>query len=134
MIYVIAEKDDMSAVKIGFTETGRRVHKEPALKRLSGLQVGTWRDLVLVAYCDGTRRDERSIHRRFSEQRIRGEWFRNHGALSAWLDGIRLQSPLVSPPRGSWRQPESNGGIRVVSSLPRGFVKVIASVGCESET
>jgi hypothetical protein len=107
MIYVIAEKDDMSAVKIGFTETGRRVHKEPALKRLSGLQVGTWRDLVLVAYCDG--------------------------ALSVWLDGIRLQSPLVSPPRGSWRQPESNGGIRVVSS-PRGFVKVIASVGCESET
>jgi hypothetical protein len=90
VIYVIAERSDTSVVKIGFTATGDIVSEKAAQGRLSGLQVGTWRELTIVAMCHGTREEEQALHREFREQWIRGEWFANAGPVSTWLGGLSL--------------------------------------------
>jgi hypothetical protein len=101
MIYVIAERGDMSIIKIGFTATGHIVSQKAAQGRLSGLQVGTWRELMIVAMCNGTKEEEHALHRDFREQWIRGEWFANTGPVSTWLNGLPptgVCSPIQNKP------------------------------------
>lgn len=84
MIYCIAEDgDDVGPVKIGFCngnafegEWKRRVSK-----RLSKLQVGNSRALVVIALCDGTQVQEKALHAMWDGYRIRGEWFRREDAV-----------------------------------------------------
>jgi hypothetical protein len=105
MIYVIAEVGDASIVKLGFTESGSGANQKAALSRMSSMQVGNRRELVLIATCIGTMKEEQALHRRFRAQWVRGEWFRNEGPVADWVQSIATgsieraaaQRPPVAP-------------------------------------
>jgi hypothetical protein len=100
MIYVATERDYSAAIKIGHTETkGLGVSKKSALVRLGGLQVGTWRELVLIAMLPGSRPDEQDLHRRFRAHWIRGEWFANVGPVAEWLASLPESETRGPSPR-----------------------------------
>jgi Xaa-Pro aminopeptidase len=102
MIYVIAEADDLSIVKLGFTESGTYANRKAALSRMSSMQVGTWRELVLVAICAGTMDEEQALHSRFRDYWVRGEWFKNEGPVAEWVASITTngieRTPAQRPP------------------------------------
>lgn len=54
-------------VKIGYSSDVRN--------RLSALSTGAGCDLHLLRYLDGGRPTERWLHKRFSDLRVKGEWF-----------------------------------------------------------
>lgn len=61
-------------LKIGFSA-------EAPEKRLRSLQTASPHDLQLLALVRGSRRDEQRYHALFSDLRVRGEWFRDNGAI-----------------------------------------------------
>jgi hypothetical protein len=65
LIYVICAGN---ALKIGWTTGNPK-------SRLDALQTGNAQKLGLAAMWDGTRDEERALHRRFAQWRIQGEWF-----------------------------------------------------------
>lgn len=71
-VYLVAEKGFESKVKIGHT------YLEPPEARLNGLQTGNPRKLVMLATRPGTEADEDTLHARFIQHNILGEWFWNH--------------------------------------------------------
>ena len=86
MIYVLAEEDDRSVVKIGYTSTpNESVNYDAARKRLSGIQIGTWRDLVCIAAAPGSHLEEQRLHEEFAHYHVRGEWFLHHGDVRDWV-------------------------------------------------
>jgi len=74
VIYFI---DDGQFIKIGFT-------KNPD-SRAAELQVGSSRDLHIVATRPGTMRDERALHRKFAHLRHRREWFQKEPELLSYI-------------------------------------------------
>lgn len=58
-------------VKIGWT-----IH-DPK-RRLSAFQIGSPQLLTIRGVLPGTSEDEKELHRRFAEDRVRGEWFSSH--------------------------------------------------------
>ncbi|HEY1956720.1 MAG TPA: GIY-YIG nuclease family protein [Polyangiaceae bacterium] len=54
-------------------------------RRLRGCQSGNPRELRLLGYRPGYRRDERTLHLRFKRLRIRGEWFQPADELLAFI-------------------------------------------------
>lgn len=66
MIYFIR---DGEFVKIGFTD------KDDYQGRMTDLQIGNPRQLVLIGTMEGNEDDERDLHRTFRDFYIRGEWF-----------------------------------------------------------
>jgi hypothetical protein len=66
-VYFVQVGDD-GPIKIG---TAMRPQK-----RLMGLQGANPKKLHLRAFIQGGRREERVLHDRFADGRIRGEWFR----------------------------------------------------------
>lgn len=64
VVYFVQSGD---LVKIGFSTDLR--------KRLKTLQTACPRPIVLLHRFQGTRDDEKRVHRRFSHLRMRGEWF-----------------------------------------------------------
>lgn len=83
-IYFIETKDS-KAVKIGFSI-------RPG-ERLWGLRTASPFQLRLIGYLPGTHGTERSLHRRFAEYRMHGEWFQNSGSLQSFIQGIGLIRP-----------------------------------------
>ena len=75
VIYAIGYGDK---VKVGWARTSAR-------DRLKALQIGCPEDLVLMGQRQGTVADERVLHRRFAQWRIRGEWFRLEGDVADWI-------------------------------------------------
>lgn len=68
MIYFI--QDTLTChIKIGFTDG------DPDA-RLRALQTGNPNPLVLLGTSQGDLEDEQDLHRRFSEWRVQGEWFK----------------------------------------------------------
>jgi hypothetical protein len=97
VIYFIACAD-ASAVKIGITtQTYHASPESAAFARLGQAQVNCPLQLDLVGLCDGGRYEEAEIHQRFSEFRIRGEWFRLVGPVAEFVG--RFMKPN-RPPRG----------------------------------
>jgi hypothetical protein len=41
----------------------------------------------LYALLEGWAKEEQTLHQRFAEYRLQGEWFRREGELAAWIDG-----------------------------------------------
>ncbi len=78
MIYAVAEGNDRTAVKIGFTESSID-------DRIAGLQTGNPRTLVCIALAPGSKFDELALHSQFAAHRIRGEWFRMQGDVAKWV-------------------------------------------------
>lgn len=96
MIYAIAEIDDTSVIKIGYTRTRNdAVVPSAADGRLSALQTGAWRELGVVALSPGDAMHERELHVRFSVHHVRGEWFRNRGIVADWVS--RWRYPATEP-------------------------------------
>jgi Meiotically up-regulated gene 113 len=83
-IYFIAT-ENAEVVKIGFSV-------RPAM-RLWGLRTASPFQLRLIGFLPGTHRTERMFHRRFAEDRMHGEWFRNSDSVRAFIEGIGLIRP-----------------------------------------
>lgn len=68
MIYCICFTNDRSKVKIGYTKDIRA--------RLTALQTGNPAHLELLWLCpEGSIAEEKALHRHFSQEHHRGEWF-----------------------------------------------------------
>jgi hypothetical protein len=68
-IYLI-RAGESGPVKIGYARSVR-----DARGRIDSLQVGHWEILRVLRLWEGDMRDERRMHMRFADLRIRGEWF-----------------------------------------------------------
>lgn len=68
MIYMIRPKGEIGPVKIGYT------FSDPA-KRMAQIQTSTHLNLEIWKSFEGDMHYERSLHAKFSNERIRGEWF-----------------------------------------------------------
>lgn len=79
-VYFITAADPGFPIKIGFM-------KKRTDLRLRTLQTGCPYPLFLVGTVPGTYRDERTLHRRFSAQRLSGEWFERTPELLAHIKG-----------------------------------------------
>jgi len=75
-IYVVGFAD---YVKIGYTKRG------PA-GRIGALQGACPVTLIRYGIVRGTLDDEHHIHRRFHQDRLRGEWFRKSARLDIWIE------------------------------------------------
>jgi hypothetical protein len=125
MIYVIAEKNDADGpVKIGYTAGAACA--EAAGVRLRELQCGTWRELAVLAVCEGTARDERELHRRFADARLRGEWFRRTDELSRFICEHRCEpvTPAYRRPRPIRIDPSSIDQVSEPDAHAAGLVDI----------
>lgn len=84
LVYFI-ESPAAKAIKIGITTN--------LPQRIAALQSASGVALVVLATVPGARTDEARLHRRFSAQRMSGEWFTNDGDLRAFVDRI---APLTA--------------------------------------
>lgn len=93
MIYFIQEKNDKEFVKIGVTTLRMD-------RRLTNLQVGNPRELEIVLVLKGMYDLEHKLHRYFSDEHVRGEWFRCSPRLQAFIDKpFELPSKVDKPIR-----------------------------------
>lgn len=67
-----------SYVKIGYAIDPR--------KRIPELAVGNPVDLVVLGVMPGEASDERILHRKFSEHRVRGEWFYLRSEIARFVE------------------------------------------------
>lgn len=83
---------DGEAVKIGFSE-------KPA-RRLAGIQSHHPKPLTLLGTVSASVFDEQDLHQKFSDIRIRGEWFRATPELLAFIvDACAQPNPASAPAR-----------------------------------
>ncbi len=95
------------AVKIGVAEDPRT--------RLSALQTGNSQRLVLLAEMPGDERYERVLHRTFAPQRIRGEWFKNEGALAELIKSLPIMPSARAEESAKYRQTIAERQARAVA-------------------
>jgi hypothetical protein len=109
MIYFIGEHETEGPVKIGYT-TGP-VNPLSARARLTSLQCGNPRELVVLAMMPGRESDEAGLHRRFIRDRVSGEWFSRSVAINRLIRENRCEPitvkwsrPIVAvpPPMTAW--------------------------------
>jgi len=77
--FIISEKNQ--EIKIGFTAG-------PVEKRLRSLQTAHPYRLNLLTTICGTTEDEKSLHERFANIRLEGEWLKPHRDLIAFISVI----------------------------------------------
>lgn len=117
MIYAIVERDFDGGytplVKIGYVSGVGDAALRMLRKRLCKLQSGNPRRLVAVGFTEGTRENEKALHYRFTDARIRRpnacEWLHVTDAVAAWMDSVRIEPVEVSPSMGRG----SRGGTHV---------------------
>jgi hypothetical protein len=85
-IYIVRAGDD-GPVKIGWTANPKA--------RLSYLAVDNPAPLRLLALTSGSMKEEKELHRRFAEHRIRGEWYRPEKELLDFADQL-MSGQLVA--------------------------------------
>lgn len=78
-IYFIQGKPG-TPVKIGLTAKIKG--------RLSALSTGHYENLNVLALISGGYSDEKKLHNRFTEYRLRGEWFKYEGRLKAFIEKL----------------------------------------------
>ncbi len=78
-VYFIQDEDGY--IKIGFA---LNVHD-----RLKSLQTGSRQELRLLASIAGSVQSEHDLHRQFSADRERGEWFRPSSDLLEYIGGVQ---------------------------------------------
>lgn len=69
-----------------FIKIGRAINPE---HRLADLQMTSPKRLVLLIAVAGNPRDETTLHRRFRDLRVQGEWFRFGGALVWFITSLQ---------------------------------------------
>jgi hypothetical protein len=77
-------------IKIGKTFTGY------LLSRLRDIERDLDRPVTLLAYTPGTWYDEQALHKRLSESREHGEWFRRSSAVDAAIKAATPAPEWVS--------------------------------------
>jgi hypothetical protein len=87
-IYFIGMEDDSSAVKIGFAGNVNA--------RLSTLQTSSHQRLKVLIVIKGTLAKERELHRRFTSDHIRGEWFRRTEVIEEFIAANTEQQSELS--------------------------------------
>lgn len=100
-IYFIRAGED-GPVKIGWAVDPKQ--------RLAALQTAHHEKLLILRVIDGEQAEEQELHRRFSQHRIRGEWFR-------FVDAMLAPDPLALPipaPRSPMR-PFSTDQLRALA-------------------
>ena len=85
MIYLITARE-FGRVKIGFTAN------DPNLRR-NKIKADCPTPVALEAVLPGGRKEERELHRRFSEHRICGEWF----AITAEIEHVIAENRVAAP-------------------------------------
>lgn len=76
-IYFVAAGD---AIKIGFTRELK--------SRIASLQTSAVESLKLLGTIEGTLFEERKLHERFAQHRVRGEWFKSSPDLLAFIERV----------------------------------------------
>jgi hypothetical protein len=109
------------AIKIGFTtDLDQRVRR---------LQTASSAPLELLGTVAGTLEDEQNLHRRFANLQLRGEWFRGHSSLMAYIrEATEIPEPAAAPEPEEPVQPlppETRAAIR-------GLLKRRNEVGAET--
>ena len=84
MIYAITARE-IGMVKIGYSKNPK--------SRIYGLRVSMPFHLVIEGVCDGTRVEERELHKRFKEHHVKGEWFRIEPEVEAFLKTLSPPAP-----------------------------------------
>lgn len=82
-------------VKIGSScDIARRMRSLPAgAVRPDDVSAGA--SVILAGWCEGDVRDERALHHRFAEWRLRGEYFTFSEPLREWIATLRRDEPPV---------------------------------------
>lgn len=88
MLYFIQEEKSTN-IKIGYTGSA-------AEQRQRDFQTGNSDKLCVLLMIDGTKADECALHRRFSEYRICGEWFKPSSAILQYIIGHKDNSVNVA--------------------------------------
>lgn len=78
--YVYLAGGEHGPLKIGWS-------KDPAA-RIEAFQTGNYQHLTVIAKREGTQADERQVHDKLSDHRVKGEWFERWAALDEF--GLRL--------------------------------------------
>lgn len=79
MIYFIKSED--GPIKIGYTISIE--------KRISSLQTGNSKKLVVLATISGSRNFERKIHNKFHHFKLNGEWFKPEKELLDFIEELK---------------------------------------------
>lgn len=99
MIYAITEVGDGSMVKIGFVNGCPEKDRRALMNRIRALEIGNPRRLQCVALDVGDILDEKQLHAEFAYFNVRGEWFKNEGAVKAWIDQRRVAERITTKAR-----------------------------------
>lgn len=81
---------DSGPIKIGFTTGDPR-------SRMASLQTGNPHPLRLLVVVPGTPEDEGSLHERFAQSRMQGEWFAPSPILIAFILGAQMAGRPLPP-------------------------------------
>lgn len=76
-------------IKIGYSGNN-------PIYRLNAIQTGNHESLRLLAYFDAPLAMEGSLHEKFSELRLRGEWFRPDPRLIGFIEGVATVAKTVA--------------------------------------
>jgi len=94
VIYAVVIEGDDEHVKIG--KTKGETWSVRALKgRLSGLQTASPRRMLCIGVAPGYTAEERELHDRFAEERVRREWFKRTERVNAWIGEHALEHPVA---------------------------------------
>ncbi len=96
-VYMIQAGGNGGPVKLG--------HGDP-YKRRAGLQVGNHLELRIIRVFHGGMKEERQLHRLFSDLEIRGEWYSFSKAMlgDVGLTEVTMASIMPPPKSLNWRE------------------------------
>lgn len=115
MIYFLRGKSSGN-IKIGFSTS-------PDQRRAT-LQTAHYEELEFVGLMHGSLQDEATIHARFAKSHIRGEWYRAHADLLAYV------KDNAAKPRKNVVSSLGNGDYRITFSQPlKGTMNLLLLVG-----
>lgn len=93
-LYAVKQSCALGLIKVG--------HSLDVRHRLRAMQTDNPYQLSIAGTAIGTRADEAALHRRLAQHRMRGEWYRDEGAVSEWISG--LSRPDLDRPRAPSRR------------------------------
>lgn len=113
-VYFVTARE-VNAVKIG--------NSNDPVARLGEIQWGCPCELKLEAIIDGDQEVEFALHRRFADDRIRGEWFR----ITEMIEAMMAQVPTPDQPKKT-RVPRAKKARPAASDIRARHEAYVASV------
>lgn len=91
MIYFLQEDVPDGLIKIGHTEVS-------AQNRARATRTYNGRRIKILGTCEGDRRVEDLLHKKFSTRHVRGDWFRPAPELLTFIAGLPKHEPRSAEP------------------------------------